>query len=254
MKIIDDNFNLHACAVPGINEKMQVKRSAGLSFVDSGLSCDTFNIIHITDGTILTGQDFFEAVNHFRNRQFSFCIWVNDENLTPAVKEFFIKGNLVQQNTEPGMVLDLTKYDPVQEPNTHNIVIADSIPAIKDFAEVVASNWTPPDDNVRKYFSNTAGNYLSLSDKISLVIYYDGDKPVSVIEMFGTGGETIGLYSLATLADYRGKGIGSTLLKFALKKAKESGYKKAILQASEDGIGIYKKYGFAAETLFYEFS
>jgi GNAT superfamily N-acetyltransferase len=254
LNTIDQNFNLHAARIPSITTAMEVRHLPGLTFVDSGLSCDTFNIIHITDGARVNQPNLFQAIHHFRNKHFPFCIWISRENLIHTVANIFEAGSVKQQNAEPGMVLELTHYSPVQETLHENITLVRTAQALRDFAEVIALNWTPPDENVRKYFELTAGHYLDPSNKIELAIYYLEGKPVSVIEMFSSDQQTLGLYSLATLADYRGKGIGSALMKFALNKAKTGGYKNVILQASEDGISIYTKYGFQTKTHYYEFA
>jgi GNAT superfamily N-acetyltransferase len=253
LKSSDYNFNLHSWKIPAKTNGMSVMRSESLTYVDSGLSCDTFNIIHITDAGLLTEREFLHAVNHFRNKNFLFCIWISGENLSSHVKAIIKKASLKQQNKEPGMGLDLATYNPVQDVLHENIIVANTSQGVRDFAEVVALNWTPPDQNVRKYFAMTTDSYLDPANGISLAIYYHERKPVSVIEIFPSNEETIGFYSLATLLQYRGKGIGSTLMRFALNKAKEDGYKFAILQASEDGIGIYEKYGFRVMTQYYEF-
>ena len=49
-------------------------------------------------------------------------------------------------------------------------------------------------------------------------------------------------------------GIGSALMTYALNYAKEAGYQRAILQATEAGIGIYQRYGFEAITKYYEYA
>ena len=254
IKIIDHNFNLHSWKIPDQVSEMKVTRSANLSWVDSGLSCDTFNVIHITNGSQLSEQEFFDALNHFRNRNFSFCIWINDENLSDRVNLLFKKALVAQQNIEPGMVLDLEKYELIKDHRHENIGIAGTSKAVQDFAEVIAYNWTPPDENIRKYFTLTVDKYLDKSNEIFLAIYYHENRPVSVIEMFSSGKDTAGLYSLATLSSFRGQGLGSSLITFALNELKTRGYKNVILQASEDGIRIYEKLGFRTLTKYYEFS
>jgi ribosomal protein S18 acetylase RimI-like enzyme len=72
--------------------------------------------------------------------------------------------------------------------------------------------------------------------------------------MFSSGNGNLGFYALATLENYRGKGIGSAVMTFALNKAKMLGYRNVILQASEDGIKIYQKLGFEIKTVYYEFA
>ena len=254
LKIIDDNFNLHVTLVPEQVPGMQVNRLAGLVYVDSGLSCDTFNIIHITDSRLFSEQDFRTAIAHFKNKNFAYCTWINQENLTAEVQDIFQRMNIVEQNTEEGMILDLSKYGIVDNPLHANIHLAKTKEHIKDFAEVIALNWTPPDENIRKYFSLTADTYLTGQQEIMMAVYYQDNQPVSVIELFGPGKETIGLYSLATRSTYRGKGIGTAVMTIALNLAKNRGYKNVILQASEDGIGIYTKLGFRVITKFYEYA
>jgi ribosomal protein S18 acetylase RimI-like enzyme len=253
-KTIDNNFNLHACKIPGMTKGMIVTRLPGLTYVDSGLSCDTFNIIHITNGSLLTEQDCLQAVNYFRNKGLAFCIWVSDENLSPNVQAILNSALVKQQNKEPGMALDLSAYSPSPDVFDDNIIIGKTPQAVKDFAEVVACNWSPPDDNVREYFARTAAAYIDAAQEVSLAIYYQDGVPVSVVEVFPSDEEIIGFYALATLSNYRGVGIGSKLMKSVLKMAKEKGFRTAVLQASEDGIGIYRRYGFQVVAQYYEFA
>jgi ribosomal protein S18 acetylase RimI-like enzyme len=100
----------------------------------------------------------------------------------------------------------------------------------------------------------TTAAYTDAANEVSLAIYYQDGMPVSVLEIFPSDEETVGFYALATLSNYRGMGIGSTLMNFALKMSKENGFRTAVLQASEDGIGIYRRYGFRVVTQYYEFA
>ncbi len=253
-KTIDNNFNLHTSKIPGMTKGMIVTRLPSLTYVDSGLSCDTFNIIHITNGFLLTEKELLDAVDYFRKNGRAFCIWVSNENLTSNVQAILNRASLKQQNKEPGMALDLSVHKPFQNALYENIIIANTPQAVNDFAEVVACNWSPPDENIRKYFTMTTAAYADAANEVSLAIYYQDGMPVSVIEIFPSDEETVGFYALATLSNYRGRGIGSTLMNFALKMSKENGFQTAVLQASEDGIGIYRRYGFRVVTEYYEFA
>jgi putative acetyltransferase len=45
----------------------------------------------------------------------------------------------------------------------------------------------------------------------------------------------------------RGKGLGKSIMEYALSKAKELGYNRIILETAsplQEAIGLYKKYGF----------
>lgn len=250
---IDENFNLHASKIPARTEGMKVFNASGITHVDAGLSCDTFNIIHIHDGGKVLTEDIIDAVNYYRTRRLAYCLWICKENVTENVKTAIQRLNMTQQNSEPGMVLNLDEYKPAQNPHHENAVMGNDVKLIQDYAEVVAQNWTPTDLNVLEYYRRTASTIAECKDAIMFSVYYHENRPVSVIELVSSNDKTVGLYGLATLESYRGKGIGTGLLTFVLNKCKELGFSNVILQASDDGIGIYKKLGFIIYTEYYEF-
>jgi len=254
LKILDDNFNLHSRKIPALTTEMQVVSLPGLSYVDSGLLCDTFNIIHITDGFALSEEDLIKTANHFNRKRSPFCIWISNENLNEKTKDIFEKASLKLQNSEVGMVLNLSQFESFEVEVDENIQIADTDEAIMDFAEVISRNWDPPDKNVISYFKMTSEYYLDKSNQISLAIYYYEGKAVSAMEIFRSDSETVGFYSLATLTDFRSRGIGLALMTFALNKVKREGYKNGVLQATDDGLRLYQKLGFEVITKYHEFT
>lgn len=253
-KLIDLNFGMHATMIPKKANGMNVHQLENLTFVDSGLSCDTFNIIHITNGLNITRNEITLALDHFKWKSLDHCLWINSENLTEQVQAYLEEHSLSQQGSEMGMSLDLITYEPVDSKKHQNIVEVISQNQLIDYANVIASNWTPPDPNVLEYYQNTAAHYLHKSSGVVLLVYYYEGTPLATVELFPTDHETIGIYGLATLEDARGQGIGSALMTFALKKAKELNYKNVVLQASEDGLGIYQKIGFEAHNQYFEFA
>jgi GNAT superfamily N-acetyltransferase len=249
--LIDENFGSHATRIPGQMKEMIVSRKGGFTVTDSGLSCDTFNIIHIHSPEI-SKDDFMEIVFSFQNSQKDFCIWVSKENLSKATESVLNELELSVQNEEVGMVLDLERFTNKEVLDQAGITKVDSKEALIRFAEVLAANWSPPDQNVLEYYNITANNFLN-SD-IDLFYYVHNDTPCTTVELFPSNADTAGIYGLATLEDFRGKGIGMKMMSFLLNHAKSSGYKNLILQATEDGIGIYKKLGFEPYTTYFEYA
>ena len=252
--LIDENFELHASKFPSKTDGMKVVSTDNLILVDSGLSCDTFNIIHIKNGAELRYSEIAEAIEYYRTKDFKFCIWVNSENLQGNVKKYLSELSVSKQNEEVGMVMNLNQYETIQTDRHVDIVMVNDANTLNDYANIIASNWSPSDKNVNSYYEKTANCYLKASDQVKLLIYYEGSKPVATVELFQSDSSTIGIYGLATLEDARGKGIGSALMTMCLNQAKELGYKNVVLQASQDGIGIYKKLGFKSLTTYYEFA
>lgn len=58
--------------------------------------------------------------------------------------------------------------------------------------------------------------------------------------------DSIGIYDIATKEEMRGRGFGSTMFNFLLQEAQKLKNMYCVLQASPDGINIYKRSGFQA--------
>lgn len=251
---ISRNFQHHIAHVPGHTKGMQVVKLEHLSYVDSGLPCDTFNIIHIHDGTGLNKKELQQALHHFRSKSSEFCIWITKDSLNEPAKDLLSKAGTQEQAQETGMILDLAGYTPRSLDQHQHIQVADTPARLNDYARVISENWNPPDQNVLAFYQKTSNAWLDAQNKMILLVYYDGDKAVSAVELCPSDEQTIGLYGFATLEAYRGRGIGSALMSYSLNLAKELGFQFAVLQATEDGIGIYKKMGFKEVTTFYEYA
>ncbi len=253
LALISENFQLHASLIPDLSEGMTVHKSDHLTYVDSGLSSDTFNIAYIHD-PYLTKMELEEALNHYKSKQHDYCIWIDKESLSTDIQNLFKEFNVTKQANEIGMCLDLGEYD-MRTDNRHtHIKFVDSKELLETFARVIAENWSPPDQNVLAYYNITSEHYLDPKNHIQLFVYYHNGRPASCVELFPSDNETIGFYGFATLKEFRGMGIGTTLLTFALNIAKESGYKYTVLQGTEDGLNIYKKLGFKNHTTYYEYA
>jgi GNAT superfamily N-acetyltransferase len=59
------------------------------------------------------------------------------------------------------------------------------------------------------------------------------------------GSQTAGIYDLVTCAPYRRRGIGSAMFQHLLQAARACNRRFCVLQASQDGLGIYLRAGFS---------
>ena len=78
---------------------------------------------------------------------------------------------------------------------------------------------------------------------MKLYLGFYKDEVVSVGSLVCTQ-DSIGIYDIATKEEMRGKGFGSTMFHYLLQEAKKLNVAQCVLQASPDGINIYKKAGF----------
>ena len=252
-RTIAENFHLHACKIPAQIPGMQVMVTTNLAWVDSGLSCDTFNIIQVLNGRELTPVELQAAIDHFRKKDLAFCLWIDGEQLNDRVERLLSGQGVSKHNMDWGMSLDLARYELVTNA-LHSQISQVATPAdLTHWASAVAANWSPPDQHVPEFYRRASTPVLDAQNGIQLFSFRVKNQVAGTLEMFPSDKETVGLYSLATLAAFRGKGIGSAMMTFALNRAKSLGYRTAVLQASEDGIGIYRKLGFREITPFCEF-
>ncbi len=77
---------------------------------------------------------------------------------------------------------------------------------------------------------------------------YEGARPVCIAVSAADDG-SVGLYSVATLAAFRGRGFGEFITRHAIGEAAErSGLNRWSLQSTPEGIGLYRRLGYQART------
>lgn len=251
-KIINDNFLHHATFLQVHAEGMMTVRDEGFCYADSGLSCDTFNIVYITHGERFNVAGFQNTVHHFESKQADYCVWINEENLSEKVADALNNAGLQEADSEPGMIIELNKYNHASPGG--NIRKLSTPSMLEEFAVIVSCNWQPPDQNVVEFYKRVAP--VIFNDQQHNIEYfgiYEDGKLVSAMEVFPDSNTNAGLYSLCTLAEYRGKGLATSLMRHCLDRLKLKGYVTATLQAADDGLNIYKKLGFVQTTRFHEF-
>jgi putative acetyltransferase len=75
----------------------------------------------------------------------------------------------------------------------------------------------------------------------------EADCIVATIGLYRVDEKTCELRKMYVLPSQRGKGLGKKLMEFALKKARDMGYKRVILETAtplKEAIGLYKRFGF----------
>ena len=116
---------------------------------------------------------------------------------------------------------------------------------LRDFAQVVAANWTPPDPEVLHFFDLAAPLVLRSDCPLWLYVGRVQGEAVATAELT-VGGGVVGLYNICTLEEHRRQGYGSAMTLQPLLDARVQGYHTGVLQAAVMGAGIYRRAGFEA--------
>jgi GNAT superfamily N-acetyltransferase len=81
------------------------------------------------------------------------------------------------------------------------------------------------------------------NDNWRLYVGYMNGMPIAASNLFIACG-VAGIYHVATLPEYRQRGIGTAITLLPLQTAKEFGYRYGVLRATKLGEHVYKKLGF----------
>src|SRR5215204_4586396 len=142
------------------------------------------------------------------------------------------------------MAADLSRLpEPTTIPDGLKIRRVSDERGLSDYAQVIAANWDPPDEAVSTFYARVAPALLEPDCPARLLLGYVQGKPVVASECFLYAG-VAGLYNVVTLPTARQRGFGSALTLAALLKAREAGYRTAVLQASARGQSIYARLSF----------
>lgn len=245
--VANNNLVQHVSWIQQRTTGMSVMNDSHLVLVDSGLPCDTFNIIcraRMSEDTfrsrIRDAIDYFASVNR------PFTWWVNPGDEPSELAQHLVTEGLHYADGELAMAADLTKLNLVDtSPNGLRVIRTQTSAQLQDFATVMAANWSPPDQDVLRFYKMAKASLLSGNSPLWLYVGYLGETPVACSEVT-IGGGIAGLYNVCTLESYRRRGFGSAITLQPLLDAREQGWFTAILQASERGAGIYKQIGFEA--------
>lgn len=239
------NLAAHSAHLHGSIPGARVIRIGDFQVADSGLADDTFNIVCRTRFEKGYAPEDVRRVREYiagTGRPFSW--WVADEaDLGEAVPVLTASG-FSRAEREEAMVLSLSDVDLPVVSAAPTVQRIDSAEHLRAYASVLAARWSPPSGDVMRFFAMAEKQLLreDLGASTFFLALADG-RPAAGAEMHLAAG-VAGIYGVATLASYRGRGLATALMVTALRAAKERGCAWAVLQATDEGSGIYRRLGF----------
>jgi ribosomal protein S18 acetylase RimI-like enzyme len=242
----DENFRVHAGwaqeRVPG----MRVVDAGGVIVVDSGLPCDTFNcVLRARLAPETADRAIASAIAHFRHAGRPFSWWVGPADRPADLGARLTAAGLAAAEGELAMSVALDAPLPETLPLPADLTIERvATPAqLADFAAVNAANWSPPDTNVLRFYASAAATLLSRESPLRYFVGRVAGEPVATLEL-ALGGGVGGVYNVATLERFRRRGYATAMMRRAIEQARAEGLRAAVLQASPDGVGVYRRQGF----------
>ena len=221
-----------------------VEVGSDLVLSDSGLPSDTFNFV--TRARLNSGVEpaIRRVTGYFIAAARPFSWWIGPADRPADLGRALSDWGFHAADSEVAMAVDLSRLGPGDvAPAGLHIERVTTTAQIREFAGVVAANWSPPDEVVRRFYESAAPLLTQGGCPIRLYVGYLDGAPVATAELTVSEG-AVGLYNIATLEAYRRRGFGTALTLRPLLDARREGHALAVLQASQQGVGVYARLGF----------
>jgi ribosomal protein S18 acetylase RimI-like enzyme len=232
----DLNLATHFTYVQRRVEGMRVRDEDGLVLTDCAMPCDTFNAV--------CRSRVREAIAWFADVDRPFSWWMGPGDTPRDLGTRLEAAGLERAETELAMSADVSALDRnVELPPGFEVRRGRTREELAAYAAINAANWSPSDQLVVRFYERAAEALLDASSPLRFYLGYLEGVPVATSELTVAGG-VVGLYNVSTLEACRRRGFGSVLTRWPLGEAAREGYDTAILQASDAGVGVYRRIGF----------
>jgi ribosomal protein S18 acetylase RimI-like enzyme len=154
----------------------------------------------------------------------------------------------------PGMALDLETFiESSTVPATLSIERVRDLQTLKQWLHPVAVSFDFQAPIVSAHLQMFSSQGFGLEGTSSLDVPWQlfvglhRGEPVAASRLFCAAG-VAGIYHVATVPQARGQGFGTAMTLAALRAGQDLGYRVAILTASGEGYGLYRRLGFRKAT------
>ncbi|MGW6379391.1 GNAT family N-acetyltransferase [Rhodococcus sp. NPDC055112] len=254
MEAMELNLASHAAHLHPTVAGARVHEPGDIVIADSGLDDDTFNLVCLARLAPATAQARVEeilATVRAAGRPFSW--WVAPTSTPAKLGELLRARGLQPSETELAMTASMTEI-PLHTPHPDlKVVTVTNREQLRDYAELMARNWTSPSPAVLDYFDAAGPAILSGECASIFVVGYRAGEPVAGAEIHLAAG-VAGLYGVVTLEDHRRRGYGTAVTLAAIGRARAEGAERVVLQASVDGAPVYERIGFTPVGTYTEYA
>jgi hypothetical protein len=190
-------------------------------------------------------------VDYFAPMQQPFTWKVYDHDLLPTLKaELASHGFAEDDDPAAVMVLDVKNVPALlSKPENAEIRRIRTMDGLKDIIYVLDKVWGG--HNV--WVNDRLGRHLEVPGYLSVYAAYVEDQPASIAWTYFPRGQFATLFAGSTIAEYRKRGLYTSLLATRLKEIRERGYRYAVVEAGAMSKPIVAKHGFQHLTTVYDY-
>ena len=225
-----------------------------LSRASLGIPIPSVNLVFgahlggLDDGTVERRID--DAIAWFDERGLPFVWWVLPSSEPRDLRDrLAARGFAVLPGAMPAMAVDLDGPPRPVVPAGVEIERVRDAAMYRTYCDTLAAGFDAPAEFADAWFRLVD---LGFGDELPLRMFLARTVPDG--RPVGTGmavlaGDTVGLYSIGTLADARGRGIGRAMTLTGMAAGWDAGCRTALLEATDAGYPLYISLGFRTITM-----
>jgi GNAT superfamily N-acetyltransferase len=185
-----------------------------------------------------------ETLTRFKSRGMPMSWWTGPATRPTDLGKYLEAHGLTHVEDYPGMAADLLKLNvDLLMPPGLTIERVEDVEGLEKWIHPFTIGIGYPDYFAKIIFDSTAalgfGLHLLMHNYVGLL---KGEPVACSTLILGSG--VAGIYNVATVPEARRQGIGTVMTLAPLREARTLGYRVAILQSSQIGLGVYRRLGF----------
>ncbi len=234
---LDANFAASNGAFIATSKTGEVLEARDLYITNTGLALGDFNQVFVKRPTYKVEATLDRGARYFEDKQlpYRFCVRAD---LAKECRELLLPRGYTELESMPGMRLAPIPDRPAA-PLDLAIRCVDDAETLEHFQKTAFAGFGLPVEAAPLFLTR---EFLERSGVALFVGYADGE-PASTASVVATSG-VAGIYWVATLERFRGRGYGAALTWEAMRAGRDGGCDVASLQASKLGFPVYERMGF----------
>ncbi|WP_342536227.1 GNAT family N-acetyltransferase [Sporosarcina sp. FSL K6-3508] len=234
---LEEKLKVFTHAVSG-----ELTKEEDFVIANTEIPTDTFNVLLPKSPNIKNAVKIRHGIDNFTYKEYPFSIWIDAQYLTEDWNKLMQEYDL--KEAERNVMMKLENTLNVGQRISHQLTITNvkNNEELLKYIEVFISLFegTPEQDALESYFNKFS--QVKLGPDVQMFIGCIDEIAVTT-GLLIKGKDSYGIYDVMTKETIRGKGYGSEMFQFLLSQTKDK-QKPVILQASDDGKNIYKRFGF----------
>ncbi len=214
--------------------------------LSSGLPVPLFNPAFVRAAPAEPESMVERVVEHYASLRTPFALYFRDE-VAGGLAGACAASGLVEHWRPALMALEPIPPTVAAAPSDLD-VSAVTAETFDDYAAVLAAGFGMPRELAALAFGPSL---LEIAGMTAFIGSVHGE-PAGTAAVFVSAG-VAGIYSVATVPQHRGKGVGAAMTWAAVRAGQAAGATGAILQSSEQGEPVYARMGFATPTRYRQF-